>query len=112
VRRLGDAEGWAALACAAFVLLARVTPAGRFQLPWLWMAVWAMGTGFGIGGIRFGGRAGRSAGIAAVVVLGVVLLALAISALWRASVPNQPLQQTGAALGSRAVSCLLRGPGC
>lgn len=78
-RFLGNVEGCLAAVCAVVVFTAQTTPAQRFQLPWLWICVWALGIGFGFGAVRFGAPPARLAGglsagllVATLVVLVVV----------------------------------------
>jgi hypothetical protein len=78
LRRLGDLEGCAAVVCAVIVFTAQTTPAQRFEVPWLWMAVWALGVGCGVGAVRFGSPLAQFAGGVAAAALVVVLLALAV----------------------------------
>jgi hypothetical protein len=75
---LGTIEGYIALACSAIVLFAQTTPAQRFQVPWLFMGVWAAGLGFGVGSIRFGSPGGRRAGAIALLLLGGALVLLVL----------------------------------
>lgn len=82
-RFLGNVEGWAALICTVAVLTAQTTPAARYNIPWLWMTLWATGIGAGIGGIRFGGPSGKLVGGIAVVLLGLALIALLLSCFVR-----------------------------
>jgi hypothetical protein len=76
VRLLGNVEGWIGLACTVVVLLAPTTSADRFNVRWLWIGLWAVGMGAGVGGLRFGHPSGRLAGGIAVTLLGAALLLL------------------------------------
>lgn len=83
VQRLGDVEGGIALVCTIVVLTWQTTPADRFTIPWLWIAVWAVGMGTGLGGVRFGASFGGCAGAVALSVLGLLLIAILASHLIR-----------------------------
>jgi hypothetical protein len=78
-RRLGDAEGCCAVVCAILVFNIPRTVAYRFEIPWLWMNVWALGIGFGVGALRFGGPLARIAGGVSVAVLVRLIAVMAVN---------------------------------
>jgi hypothetical protein len=69
LRFLGNVEAWLSIACTGFVLFTPTTVADRFRVPWIWMTLWAVGAGAGLGGLRFGNSVAKIAGGTSVVLL-------------------------------------------
>src|SRR5262249_33154842 len=70
---LGAIEGVFSLACLLYILNSRVQPGTRYLVPWDMLIIWALGTGLGVGALRFGGPVARWMGGIAVGVLGTFL---------------------------------------
>jgi hypothetical protein len=78
LQTVGNAGGLPSFAAAVLLLCQTSTPAARFDVAWLFIALWAVGIGLALGGVRFGRGAGRQAAWLSLATLLVLLLALAV----------------------------------
>ena len=74
-RILATIEGVSSLACLLYLITATVGPESRYEVPRVFIIVWALGTGMGIGALRFGDPNVRlMGGIAVSILVGILIL--------------------------------------
>jgi hypothetical protein len=78
-RWMGNCEGLLALFCLIWIF--RPGYISRGEIPWQLYITMALGFGFSIGGIRFGGTLGRPAGLVALVCLSILMLIILVTSI-------------------------------
>lgn len=76
---VGNCEGLLALFC--LIWLFRPGYISRGEIPWQLFITMALGFGFSIGGIRFGGTLGRPAGLMALVCFSILMLIILVTSI-------------------------------